>query len=351
MELSGEKSRDAKAADSGTNREETMKLVGTFGQLAGVGALLAGCASNLIDSEDLRQKHAALDPEEEEGECLVGDHELEHACVHAEFGPFDSVVAQPYPGTITSEISTPHTAYTVTLAGAASSYSGGTFYFPTATGEFAFFVNPESTLTLYDSSDTLVEPLDQGPVEAEVCSFLSEVKIYELSDTEFYTVVFGPEDDPSLLTIVEYLGEHRECESCEEVHLKASMTTWPPSREDGQVSLDHPIAFEIPEVIAVTEGESSGGLVSLKFSSGGGPAMKCWYFGTFSSPEQFNFLQCTGGLEPGDDAEADYFRLRVDFGGVTGGGETEVELEIEDEACHSHDDDDHDGDHDDHEEE
>lgn len=321
-----------------------MRAIKQLGLLAGAGIIFAGCAVSSTRSEDVEQKHAPL--EEEEGECVVSEHDVEHACAHAEFGPFDSVAAQPYPGAITSEISTPHTAYTVTLPGASSSYSGGTYYFPAATGEFAFFVNPESTLTLYDSSDNLVEGLAQGPVDADVCSFFSEVKIYELDENEIYTVVFGPEEAPSLLTVVEYLGEHRQCESCEEVHLTASMTNWPLSREDGEATLDHPIGFEIPEVIPVTLGESSGGLVSLKFSSGGGPSLKCWYWGAVSSPEQFDFLHCTGGLEPGDDVEADKFRLRVDFGGVTGGTETEVELEIEDEACHGHDED-----HDDHEEE
>lgn len=313
-----------------------MKAKQRLGLLAAAGTMIAGCAVTPTESGQVEQKHPLIEEEGEEHECLVSEHDLEHACTHAEFGPFASVAAEPYPGTITSEISTPHTAYTVTLPGSASSYSGGTYYFPTATGEFAFFVNPESTLTLYDSSDNLVEAVDQGPVDGEVCSLLSEVKIYELSDTEFYTVVFGPEEDPSVLTIVEYLGEHRECESCEEVHLTASMTNWPPAREDGEITLDHPIGFEIPATIPVTLGESSGGLVSLKFSSGGGPSLKCWYFGTFASPEEFEFLHCTGGLEPGDDAEADKFRLRVDFGGVTGGPETEVELEIEDEACHEH---------------
>lgn len=324
-----------------------MKATTRLGPLIGAGVILAGCAINPTEAANVEQKSLHLEGEQEEHECLVSDHDLEHACAHAQLGPFDSVAAQPYPGFITSDISTPHTAYTVTLPGAASSYSGGTYYFPVVTGEFAFFVNPESTLTLYDSSDSLVEALDQGPVDAEVCSLLSEAKLYELSDTEFYTVVFGPEEETSLLTLVEYLGEHRECESCEEVHLTASMTNWPPSREDGEITLDHPIGFEIPEVIPVTVGASSGGLVSLKFSSGGGPSLKCWYWGTFTSPEEFEFLHCTGGLEPGDDVEADKFRLRVDFGGVTDGPETEVELEIEDEACHGHDDDDHD----DHEEE
>ncbi len=314
-----------------------MKATRTLGQLTGMGAILAGCAVHPSGSSEASKKYASLEREAEEDECLVSDHQVEHACAHAEFGPFDSLTAEPYPGPPTSEISTPHTAYTVTLPGAAGSYSGGTYYFPAVTGEFAFFVNPQSTLTLYDSSDHLVEVVNQGPVEAELCSLLNEVKIYELSDAEFYTVVFGPEEDPSLLTVVEYLGEHRECESCEEVHLNASATLWPPSRQDAEVTLDHPIGFEVPEVIPVTVGESNGGLVSLTFSSGGGPTMKCWYWGRFSSPDAFDFLHCNGGLEPGDDAEADKFRLRIEFGGVTGGPEKAIEFEIEDEACHDHD--------------
>lgn len=322
-----------------------MKATQSLAMVIGIGSLTAACAVDTENSGSLTGRSLASGIELDEEDCLVSVHDIEHACVHAEFGPFASATAQPYPGLITTDISTPHTAYTVTLPGAASQYSGGTYYFPAVTGEFAFFVNHPSTLTLYDSSDNLVEALDEGPVATEVCSLLSEVKIYELDEAEFYTVVFGPEEDPGLLTIVEYLGEHRECESCEEVHLTASKTAWPPSREDGELTLEHPIGFEIPDVIPVTLGESSGGLASLKFSSAGGPSMKCWYWGTFSSPEQFEFLHCTGGMHPGDDVEADKFRLRVDFAGVTGGPQTEVELELEDEACHEHeehDDEEHD---------
>ena len=318
-----------------------MRATREFGAGIGIAALLTGCA---IEPEPTRHRASAF-ANEEELECVVSDHDARHACEHAEYGPFASVTAQPYPGIVTSNINTPHMAYSVALPGSGTDYSGGTYYFPGASGEYAFFVDPETTLTLYDSGGSLIEPEAHGPIDAEVCSSLSLAVVYELNQGQFYTLVFGPEDSPDVLTVVEYLGEHRECESCEVVLLSASKTAWPLSRSDGRASLDHPISFEIPSAIPVTIGESSAGLASLKFKSGGDPAMKCWYWGSFSSPEEFRFLHCDGGLQPGDSAEADDFRLRIDLGGVTGGLETAVALELEDDACHEHEE------HDDEEEE
>jgi hypothetical protein len=297
--------------------------------LVAVSSTMTGCATS---GEEFRARSQAV---EEEGEpCLVGEHVIEHSCVHVTFGPFASVAAAPYPGPVFSAISTPHTAYTVTLPSSGSEYSGQVIYQPSTTGAFAFFLAPDVELTLYPSSGLALAPVGEQPIAPAECAGLASAVVYQLDETETYTVVAGPSAASSYLAIVEYLGSEPSCEECEHVDLAASLSRHPYQREDASVHLEHEVTFEIPEEIAVTEGDSVGAKATLKFGHEG-EWSRCKYKGHVSHPETLTLDNCNHGFVAGDDAEADSFELKLTSVGPC--GVVGVDLEIQPEVCEEHD--------------
>lgn len=271
---------------------------------------------------------AALEAEE----CLVPEEVLEHTCQHAEFGPFASATAQAYPGFVFTDISPAHTAYNLTLPGT-STYQGAVLYSPVVSGEFAFFSTPEATVTIYDSANNPVTLEREGLTDPAICSSIEKASVFHLEVFETYTVVFGPQTGPSVATIVEYLGEGG-CETCAHVHLDAYRSLNPNVNEPAEVVLDAPIAFEVPEVIAVEEGQARRGTVTFTFRNPGS-LVKCLYKAHQPS-NTFVFHHCTHGVSVGDDVTASEFQLVVSKKAAKR-GPIAVELELEDEACHEHD--------------
>lgn len=271
-----------------------------------------------------------------EGElCLVSEHVVEHACQHANFGPFASVGAASYPGPVFASISSPHTAYAVALPASGAEFLGQVLYQPPATGAFAFLLNPDLGVEIYDSSGALVPPVGEQLVAPQVCGQLSTAVVYQLDETETYNVVAGPAPTASYLAIVEYLGTAPSCDECEHVDLTASLSRHPRSREDASVVLEHEVLFEIPEEIPVTEGIAAGSRATLKFSHAGDWS-RCRYLGSPSRSDALLLASCSHGYSAGDDAEADAFELRVDSTGPC--GVLRLGLEIHPEACEDHED-------------
>src|SRR5688572_4623066 len=140
-----------------------MFIEGSVRQIGALGALLlaAGCSAGGVDagagSSGPAEAQIALD---QDGECLVSDEVVEHSCLHANYGPFAATAAQAYPGTVFSNIDTPHTAYNVTLPGSGGSYRGAVLYRPAASGDHAFFMMPGVPLSLITSGGTAV-PLER----------------------------------------------------------------------------------------------------------------------------------------------------------------------------------------------
>jgi hypothetical protein len=289
--------------------------------LVAVSSTVAGCA---INGEEFRASSQAV---EEEGEqCLVGDHAIEHACAHVTFGPFAGVSAAPFPGPVFSAISTPHTAYTVSLPSSGADYSGQVIYQPSTTGAFAFFLAPDVELALYPSSGPALVPVGEQAISAAECAGLSTALVYQLDA--------GPSAASTFLAIVEYLGSEPTCEECEHVDLSAALSRHPHMRQDASVHLEHEVTFEIPEEIAVTEGNSIGAKATLKFGHEGDWS-RCKYKGHASHPETLTLDDCNHGFGAGDDAEADSFELKLTSVGAC--GLVGIELEIQPEACEEHD--------------
>lgn len=297
---------------------------------------MAGCQSGAVAPGDetsaVGARAQAL--EDEQGVCIVPDEVVTHSCAHASSGPFVSEPAQPYPGFVFTDISAPHTSYTLALPAAATGYEGAVLFSPAADGEQAFFTMPGSTIRIFDGSGAEVPLARELAVPAELCGLLEHVAVFALTSSDTYTVVYSS-SEPSVQTIVEFVGQ-ASCEECVEVHLRASRSFWPPSHEDGEAVLEAPIGFEVPGAIPVTSGSVAPGLAVFEFSSGGAASVECFYLGR-PALAAFELLTCTGGLRAGDDVEADTFRLRVKPGAALLGPVT-AELTIEDEACHGHED-------------
>lgn len=309
-----------------------------WGRVSGLVLLLsAGCAvgTETGGSDAFAETQQAL---EVGGECVVADAVVGHTCGHANFGPFQSVAAQPYPGPVFTDISAPHTAFTISLPASGGQYKGAVIYAPGESGRYAFFTTPGVTLSLVDSSGAPVPLAIESEVPEELCGAIEHVAVFELDSSQTYTVIHGPAPSASVQTIVEFIGEGT-CESCASVDLDASLSLLPWSRQDGEVELDEPLGFEVPGEVEVIQGNAKIGTTTLSFRSGNGPLVHCLYVAK-PAHNHFELVGCTGGFREGDPAEADYFKLRINPGAALF-GRVFVELEITEAGCE----DDHDHDH------
>lgn len=291
--------------------------------------LTFGCAvgTEAGGERPLGQTQAAL---EVGGECVVADPVIADSCSHANFGPFESVVAQPYPGFVFTDISASHTAYSVSLPASGSEYQGAVLYGPGESGRYAFFTTPGVTLTVLDGGGVPVPLAIEAAVPDELCGEIEHVAVYELDSSQVYTVVHGPSASPTVQTIVEFIGEGH-CDECEEVHLHASLSLSPLDRQDAVVELDEPHSFHIPGELEVHEGTATIGTTRLSFRLASGPTVHCLY-GAEHEHNAFELLGCTGGFEAGDPAEADYFKLHVNLGAALF-GPIAVEAELPAVGC------------------
>jgi hypothetical protein len=291
--------------------------------------LTFGCAVGTEAGGDgaLGQTQAAL---EVGGQCVVADLVITHTCAHANFGPFEPVVAQAYPGFVFTDISASHKAYDISLPASGSAYEGAVLYGPGVSGRYAFFTTPGVTLSVLDGAGVPVPLAIEAAVPDELCSAMEHVAVYELDSSQVYTVVHGPTASPAVQTIVEFIGEGH-CEACEEVHLDASLSLSPFERRDAVVELEEPHSFEIPAELEVHEGTATIGTTRLSFQSGSGPMVHCLYEAQHQH-NAFELVGCTGGFDAGDPAEADYFKLHVNLGAAVFGPIT-VEAELPAVGC------------------
>jgi hypothetical protein len=138
-----------------------------------------------------------------EGCTTIGSSATIHTCQHASFGPFQDVQAQPHPGFVFSEVSAPHTFYTVALP---AEGAGAVLYLPVATGSFAVYLDEKHTFTVLDSAGAEVAVRLEHPVSS--CAdpdAITWVRVHDLDETETYTFVIGPTEDGMARLVVEFL--------------------------------------------------------------------------------------------------------------------------------------------------
>ncbi|NTX34603.1 hypothetical protein HUA78_09150 [Myxococcus sp. CA033] len=183
---------------SPTRRSPSMKPQSLFQKsllATSVALLLTGCGTTAAE-EEVTQSELSTDesallgllPSCEEPEELA--EVVEHACIHAELGPFEPVTAAALGAPVLVDVSTPHTAYNITLPSSATSWgwAGRVSFLPDESGEFAFLLSRHRGLRIYDAATGLEVAREcRYQVPTEVCGALKTAIVADLeADTEYH---------------------------------------------------------------------------------------------------------------------------------------------------------------------
>lgn len=177
----------------------------------GVWALLGGaCSDASVDptpatvdggadagEQDAATREVPPDPVVEPGElaaeCPGGEeaiHAVEHACLHAEGGPFAEVEAVSEG--IAPSVSKPHTTYVVSLPNAESRWLS---YAPRSTGLHVVYTSPSTRLVVEDAEGVVIPATCEGPTVTAICPALPYQVQLDLATTDAVRVALFPEDE------------------------------------------------------------------------------------------------------------------------------------------------------------
>jgi hypothetical protein len=124
---------------------------------AGAAALFAGCGTTTAETPETASE-ASLNSQEQVLLASCDPVEMAevagHACVHSDFGPFDSVTAAALGAPVFVDVSIPHTAYTITLPANPNGqgWAGRVAYIPEESGELLFLVSRYRGLRIYEAA-------------------------------------------------------------------------------------------------------------------------------------------------------------------------------------------------------
>ena len=177
-----------------------------------VALLLTGCGTTELEVEE-------VSPETQQQELLASCAEkeelaevAEHSCIHAEFGPFEGVTAAPL-GTVSFvDVSTPHTAYNVTLpATGALGYGGSVVFMPEESGEYAFFLSRYRGLRIFNGNTEVARECRYA-VPGDVCGALRTAIVADLEAGVEYRLEFKAiaQRNSQFTLLIEEAGHHDE---------------------------------------------------------------------------------------------------------------------------------------------
>ncbi|XXF78765.1 hypothetical protein P2318_03120 [Myxococcaceae bacterium GXIMD 01537] len=159
--------------------------------LSATALLFAACGGTVPDAETddpTQQQEAALlaacedSPENEEV--------VEHACVHGDSGPFQSIQASPLGTFPLVNVDAPHTAFDITLPRLANGTWGGAVNFRAPeTGEFAFLLSRHRGLRIFDGATEVTREC-RADIDEAVCSSLRTMIHAELEEGVLYRLEF-----------------------------------------------------------------------------------------------------------------------------------------------------------------
>jgi hypothetical protein len=163
-------------------------------------ALVTGCSDLSVDTE----------PAELEVGCTrLGAPLIEHACFHAQFGPFVSVAGSPtrtFPAAAPN-LNTAHTRYAVTLPGSPGNNEGTVKYRPARTGDWAILTSPDVDVLVLDAAGATVPTLLRHAVPTAECAVLQDVHVVSLVAAQTYRVVIGPSPSQQVGIVIEKLSD------------------------------------------------------------------------------------------------------------------------------------------------
>ncbi|MCP3139757.1 hypothetical protein [Pyxidicoccus xibeiensis] len=186
----------------------------------GAAALLAGCGTPAGEStpEPTPAPEASL---ETQGAQLLAacdpvelEEVVEHACIHAELGPFEAVTASALGAPVLVDVSAPHTAYNVTLPPTNYCGWGGRLAFiPEESGELAFLVSRHRGLRIFEAATgTEVARECRYNVPSTVCSSLKTGILADVEGGTEYHLQFLSltPGNAQFRLVVEEAGHHHE---------------------------------------------------------------------------------------------------------------------------------------------
>ena len=141
------------------------------------------------------------------------DEVVEHACLHAQYGPFVGVTAVAVGAGPGPDVSEEHRAFTVALPGTGGSHEGEATFEADEENDFAFMVSPDMPVRVLDGTGAeMAVEVDQA---TQGCSALARVRVLELG-VGSYRVVFGPTESATALLVIEEMSHRHEGEEGEE---------------------------------------------------------------------------------------------------------------------------------------
>ncbi|MFP2932625.1 hypothetical protein ACLESO_47260 [Pyxidicoccus sp. 3LG] len=199
-----------------------MKLENLFKKsllATGAVALLAGCGTSAGEAApEATTSESSVETQQSELLAACDPVELEevveHACIHAEFGPFESVTAAALGAPVLVDVSTPHTAYNVTLPATNYCGWGGRLAFiPEESGEIAFLVSRHRGLRIYEAA-TGVEVARECRynVPSTLCDDLKTGILADVEGGTEYHLQFLAiaERNSQFMLLIEEAGHHHE---------------------------------------------------------------------------------------------------------------------------------------------
>ncbi|QRO00261.1 hypothetical protein JRI60_15160 [Archangium violaceum] len=179
--------------------------------LAGVSLLLAACGGTEAEPTrgELETQQSGLLAACTETEELT--EVVEHACIHAELGPFQNLTAAALGTVPFVDVNLPHTGYVITLPANSSScgWGGSVNFIPEESGEFAFLLSRYPGLRIFNGT-TEVGLECRFQVPTEVCGALRNAIIADLEAGVEYRLEFQTlkQSNAQFTLVVEEAAHH-----------------------------------------------------------------------------------------------------------------------------------------------
>jgi len=186
-----------------------MRWIFTTLGLIGLGTAFGACASDPQTDPPATAQAVEKSQALYAGCSALGPALVDHACFHAQFGPFTAVAGSAVRnfGAATPNLNAVHTHYTVTLPGALGANEGTVKYRPARSGDWSIMTNPADVplVVLNAAGQPMPVQLDHA---VSSCAQLLRARVYNLNANETYRLVLGPSSTAlSAAVVVEKLSD------------------------------------------------------------------------------------------------------------------------------------------------
>jgi cysteine-rich repeat protein len=142
-------------------------------------------------------------------ECdAVGVKATEHTCLHGSNGPYAQLVANPDGQVVVSDVSPPHTYYTVVLPGEPGQNLSRVNFAPSSSSPYAIYMKQRYPVRLLDAEGNEVRvTLEHAISSCADADSITWVQVVEALDSDqTYTVELGPFEESTMSFAFEALG-------------------------------------------------------------------------------------------------------------------------------------------------